>query len=232
MRGAGCTYNDILDRKLDTGVERTRNRPLPSGRVTIRAAAAFLVAQALVGLAVLLSFNRFSIWLGIASLGIVAIYPLMKRVTSWPQAALGLAFSWGALMGWSATFASLALPPILLYASAFAWTIGYDTIYALQDARDDAIVGIRSTARLFGSRVKLGIGVFYVASAALALAAIEAAGGGAIALIGWIAFCAHLAWQASQVEGADAPTALKLFRSNRDAGLILFAGVALQGWLG
>jgi 4-hydroxybenzoate polyprenyltransferase len=232
MRGAGCTYNDILDRKLDAGVERTRGRPLPSGRVTIRAAAVFLVAQALVGLAVLLCFNPFSIWLGLASLGVVAIYPLTKRVTSWPQAALGLAFSWGALMGWSATFASLALPPILLYASAFAWTIGYDTIYALQDARDDAIVGIRSTARLFGSHVKLGIGVFYVACAALAFAAIETAGGGAIALIGWLAFCAHLTWQVSQVEGADAPTALKLFRSNRDAGLILFAGIALQGWLG
>jgi 4-hydroxybenzoate polyprenyltransferase len=232
MRGAGCTYNDILDRKLDAGVERTRNRPLPSGRVTIGAATAFLLAQALVGLAVLLCFNLFSIWLGIASLGIVAIYPLLKRVTSWPQAALGLAFSWGALIGWSATFASLALAPILLYASAFAWTIGYDTIYALQDARDDAIVGIRSTARLFGPRVKLWVGVFYAASAALALAAIEAVGGGAIALIGWLAFCSHLAWQASQVEGAHAATALKLFRSNRDAGLILFAGIALQGWLG
>jgi 4-hydroxybenzoate polyprenyltransferase len=232
MRGAGCTYNDILDRKLDARVERTRNRPLPSGRVTIGAAAAFLLAQALVGLAVLLCFNQFSIWLGIASLGIVATYPLMKRVTSWPQAVLGLAFSWGALMGWSATFAGLALAPILLYASGFAWTIGYDTIYALQDARDDAIVGIRSTARLFGSRVTLGVGGFYAATAALAFAAIEAAGGGAIALIGWLAFCAHLAWQASQVEGADAPTALKLFRSNRDAGLILFSGIALQGWLG
>jgi 4-hydroxybenzoate polyprenyltransferase len=232
MRGAGCTYNDILDRKLDAQVERTRNRPLPSGRVTARAAAAFLVAQALVGLAVLLCFNRFSIWLGAASLGIVAIYPMMKRVTSWPQAALGLAFSWGALMGWSATFASLALAPILLYASAFTWTIGYDTIYALQDARDDAIVGIRSTARLFGSRVKLGVGAFYAATAALAFGAIEAAGGGAVALIGWLAYAAHLAWQVSQVEGADPPTALRLFRSNRDAGLILFAGVALQGWLG
>jgi 4-hydroxybenzoate polyprenyltransferase len=232
MRGAGCTYNDILDRKLDAGVERTRNRPLPSGRVTIRAAAAFLVAQALIGLAVLLSFNRFSVWLGIASLGIVAIYPLMKRVTSWPQAALGLAFSWGALMGWSATFASLALAPILLYASAFAWTIGYDTIYALQDARDDAIVGIRSTARLFGQRVTLGVGLFYAAGAALALTAIELAGGGAIALIGWLAYVAHLAWQTSQVEGANAAKALGLFRSNRDAGFILFAGVALQGWLG
>ncbi|HEY1864632.1 MAG TPA: 4-hydroxybenzoate octaprenyltransferase [Roseiarcus sp.] len=232
MRGAGCTYNDILDRKLDAQVERTRNRPLPSGRVTIGAAVAFLVAQALIGLAVLLCFNRFSIWLGVASLGVVAIYPLMKRVTSWPQAALGLAFSWGALMGWSATFASLALAPILLYAAASAWTIGYDTIYALQDAHDDAIVGIRSTARLFGSRVQLGVGLFYAATAALALAAIEAAGGGAIALIGCLAYAAHLAWQTSQVEGADPATALRLFRSNRDAGLILFGGIALQGWLG
>jgi 4-hydroxybenzoate polyprenyltransferase len=232
MRGAGCTYNDVLDRKLDAQVERTRNRPLPSGRVTIRAALAFLVAQALIGLAVLLCFNQFSILLGIASLGIVAVYPLMKRVTSWPQAALGLAFSWGALVGWSATFASLAATPILLYASAFAWTIGYDTIYALQDARDDAIVGIRSTARLFGSRVTLGVAAFYAATAALAFAAIEAAGGGWLALIGWLAYAAHLAWQASQVEGADPAMALRLFRSNRDAGLILFAGIAIQGWLG
>jgi 4-hydroxybenzoate polyprenyltransferase len=232
MRGAGCTYNDILDRKLDAQVERTRNRPLPSSRVTVRAAAVFLVAQALIGLAVLLCFNRFSIWLGIASLGVVAVYPPMKRVTSWPQAVLGLAFSWGALMGWSATFASLAPAPVLLYFSAFSWTIGYDTIYALQDARDDAIVGIRSTARLFGARASLGVGLFYAASAGLALAAIEAAGGGAIALICWLAFCAHLAWQVSKVEDADPPTALRLFRSNRDAGLILFAGIALQGWVG
>ena len=161
MRGAGCTYNDILDRRLDAQVERTRNRPLPSGRVTVRAAVAFLVAQALVGLAVLMCFNGFSIWLGLASLVVVAIYPLMKRVTSWPQAVLGLAFSWGALMGWSATFASLSLAPILLYFSAALWTIGYDTIYALQDKRDDAIVGIRSTARLFGARTRLGVGLFY-----------------------------------------------------------------------
>jgi 4-hydroxybenzoate polyprenyltransferase len=232
MRGAGCTYNDILDRKLDAEVERTRNRPLPSGRVTIGAAAAFLVAQALIGLAVLLCFNRFSIWLGIASLGVVVVYPLMKRVTSWPQAALGLAFSWGALMGWSATFASLAAAPILLYLSAFSWTIGYDTIYALQDARDDAIVGIRSTARLFGARARLGVGLFYAASAALALAAIETAGGGFIVLVGWLAFSAHLAWQVRGIEGADPARALMLFRSNRDAGFILFAGIALEGWLG
>ncbi len=232
MRGAGCTYNDILDRKLDAGVERTRGRPLPSGRVSVRAAAIFLVAQALVGLAVLLNFNTFSIWLGVASLGVVAVYPLMKRVTSWPQAALGLAFSWGALMGWSASYASLALAPVLLYFSAFCWTIGYDTVYAMQDTRDDAIVGIRSTARLFGAKARLGVGIFYAAAAALALAAILIAGGGPIALIGWLAYAGHLGWQLSQVEGADPATALGLFRSNRDAGLILFAGIALQGWAG
>ena len=231
MRGAGCTYNDILDRRLDAGVERTRGRPLPSGRVSVGAAAAFLVAQSLVGLAVLLSFNRFSIALGIASLGVVAVYPLMKRVTSWPQAVLGLAFSWGALMGWSATFSSLALAPVLLYFSAFSWTIGYDTIYAMQDVRDDAIVGIRSTARLFGKNARLGVGIFYAAAAILALAAILLVGGGWIALLGCLACVAHLAWQLSRVEGADAATALKLFRSNRDAGFVLFAGIALQGWL-
>ncbi len=233
MRGAGCTYNDILDRKLDAGVERTRNRPLPSGRVGIGAAAAFLVAQSLVGLAVLLSFNHFSIWLGVASLTVVAVYPLMKRVTSWPQAALGLAFSWGALIGWSATFGGLALAPALLYASAFCWTIGYDTIYAMQDARDDAVVGIRSTARLFGSNARLGVGLFYAAAAALSLASILLVGGGPIALIGWLAYAVHLAWQTSRVgRDANAATALKLFRSNRDAGLLLFAGIALQGWIG
>ena len=154
MRGAGCTYNDILDRELDAGVERTRGRPLPSGRVGVKAAAAFLVAQSLVGLAVLLCFNGFSIRLGFASLVVVAIYPLMKRVTSWPQAVLGLAFSWGALMGWSAAFGALAWPAIALYGSAFCWTVGYDTIYAQQDARDDAVVGIKSTARLFGARAR------------------------------------------------------------------------------
>jgi 4-hydroxybenzoate polyprenyltransferase len=232
MRGAGCTYNDILDRKLDAGVERTRGRPLPSGRVSVRAAAIFMVVQSLVGLAVLLSFNAFTIGLGIASLGIVAIYPLMKRVTSWPQAVLGLAFSWGALMGWAATFGSLALAPALLYFSAFAWTIGYDTIYAMQDARDDAIVGIRSTARLFGANARAGVAVFYGAAALLALAAILLVGGGLIALVGWLAYAAHLGWQASKVEGADAATALRFFRSNRDAGLLLFAGLAVQGWAG
>jgi 4-hydroxybenzoate polyprenyltransferase len=231
MRGAGCTYNDILDRDLDAGVTRTKGRPLPSGRISARAAAAFLVAQALVGLAVLLAFNRFSIGLGLASLVVVAVYPLMKRVTSWPQAALGLAFSWGALMGWSARFGELGWPALLLYAAAFCWTIGYDTIYALQDARDDAIVGIKSTARLFGRHARLGIGAFYLATALLAQGALLAAGGGWIAELGWAAFAAHLAWQLRQVEGASEATALRLFRSNRDAALLLFFGLALQGWL-
>ena len=232
MRGAGCAYNDILDRKLDAGVERTRGRPLPSGRVSVKAAAVFLVVLSFIGLAVLLCFNAFSIGLGIASLGIVAVYPLMKRVTSWPQAVLGLAFSWGALMGWAGTFASLAVAPVLLYLSAFCWTIGYDTIYAMQDSRDDAIVGIRSTARLFAGHARLGVGIFYTLAACLSLAAILLVGGGPIALIGWLAYAAHLGWQLSKVEGADPATALSLFRSNRDAGFLLFAGIAAQGLAG
>jgi 4-hydroxybenzoate polyprenyltransferase len=230
MRGAGCTYNDILDRDLDAGVARTKGRPLPSGRVSARAAALFLVAQALVGLAVLAAFNRFSMWLGFASLIVVAVYPLAKRVTSWPQAALGLAFSWGALMGWSARFGALGSPALLLYAAAFCWTIGYDTVYALQDARDDAIMGIKSTARLFGRHARLGVGAFYLLAALLAQAALLAAGGGWIAELGWAAFTAHLVWQLFQLEGASEATALKLFRANRDAGLLLFLGFAVEGW--
>ena len=160
MRGAGCTYNDILDRDLDAGVERTRGRPLPSGRASAKAAAAFMVAQSLVGLRGAAVFNRFTIGVGIGSLIVVAVYPLMKRVTSWPQAVLGLAFSWGALVGWAAAFGRLDGPAIALYVAAFCWTIGYDTIYAQQDARDDAIVGIRSTARLFGTQARAAVGGF------------------------------------------------------------------------
>jgi 4-hydroxybenzoate polyprenyltransferase len=231
MRGAGSTYNDILDRKLDAGVERTRGRPLPSGRIGVRAGSAFLIAQSLVGLVVLLCFNRFSIALGIASLAVVAIYPLMKRITQWPQAILGLAFSWGALMGWAADYQTLAAPALLLYASAFCWTIGYDTIYALQDARDDAIVGIKSTARLFGKNVRLGVGLFYLAAIALAQMALWIAGASAIAELGMLLYGLHLIWQLRQVAGATPQTALKLFRSNRDAGLILFLGIAIEGYV-
>jgi 4-hydroxybenzoate polyprenyltransferase len=161
---------------------------------------------------------------------VVAIYPLMKRITSWPQAVLGLAFSWGALMGWAAVYGGLAWPAIALYASAFCWTVGYDTIYAQQDARDDAIVGIRSTARLFGARARLWVGVSYALTAAFAQAALIGAGAGAIAEAGWVGFALHLAWQVGRIDGASPATALRLFRSNRDAGLILFAGLALNGW--
>jgi 4-hydroxybenzoate polyprenyltransferase len=232
MRGAGCTYNDMLDRKLDAGVERTRGRPLPSGRASVKSAVAFLVLQSLVGLAVLLCFNPFSIAVGVASLAVVAVYPLMKRITSWPQAVLGLAFSWGALMGWSGAFGALGVPAFALYASAVCWTIGYDTIYAQQDARDDAIVGIRSTARLFGTQAKLAVSIFYALAAGLAWLALHLAGGGLVATIGWAAYAAHLAWQVARMDAAHPAIALKLFRSNRDAGLLLFLGLALEGWLG
>ena len=230
MRGAGSTYNDILDRKLDAGVERTKGRPLPSGRVGVRAAAVFLVFQALIGLAVLTCFNRFAILLGLGSLAIVAVYPLMKRVTAWPQAVLGLAFSWGALMGWAALRGEVAAPALLLYASAFCWTIGYDTIYAMQDARDDAIVGIKSTARLFGANVRFGVGLFYLGAALFAEAALLTAGGRIVAQAGLCLYCLHLVWQLRRVDGATPPMALRLFRSNWPAGLILFAGFALDGW--
>jgi 4-hydroxybenzoate polyprenyltransferase len=230
MRGAGSTYNDILDRELDAGVERTRGRPLPSGRIGVKAAVLFLIAQSLVGLLVLLCFNSFSILLGIGSLGVVAIYPLMKRVTAWPQAVLGLAFSWGALMGWAAVYASLSPPALFLYASAFFWTIGYDTIYALQDARDDAIVGIKSTARLFGKNVRAGVTLFYLATVLMVQAAFFSVGASVIAELGLTLFAVHLVWQVRRIDGATAQTALRLFRSNRDAGLILFSAIALEGW--
>src|SRR5215216_5372212 len=161
MRGAGCTWNAIVDRNLDARVERTRSRPIPSGQVSVGAAAAFLVLQALIGLAVLLQFNRFTIYVGLASLAVVVVYPFMKRITYWPQIVLGLAFSWGALMGWPATFARLDPPALLLYAGAIAWVIGYDTIYAHQDREDDALIGIKSTARLFGARTKPMLAGFY-----------------------------------------------------------------------
>src|SRR5204863_5996574 len=161
MRGAGCTWNDIVDRDLDGAVERTRSRPIPSGQVSVTQAALFLIAQSLVGLAVLLTFNGFTVALGIASLAIVAIYPFMKRITYWPQIALGLAFSWGALMGWAGTFDRLDLPALLLYAGSISWVIGYDTIYAHQDREDDALIGIKSTALLFRERTKPMLALFY-----------------------------------------------------------------------
>ena len=232
MRGAGSTGNDIVDRDLDRSVERTRGRPLASRRVSTRQAVAFLVAQALVGLAVLLCFNGVTVGLGIAALLPVAVYPFMKRITNWPQFVLGLAFAWGALVGWSATAGGLAWPALALYAGAILWTMGYDTIYALQDIADDAVVGIGSTAIQFGRHVRGGVATLYVLALAACGAAIAGVGAGPWAWAGLAAFGAHLAWQVASIRADEPGRALMLFRSNRDAGLLLFAGLALQAWLG
>jgi len=229
MRGAGSTYNDLVDRDIDAKVERTRNRPLASGRVSPRAAIVFLIAQCLVGLFVLLSFNGLTIALALASPLIVLLYPFAKRFTSWPQAILGCAFAYGALLGWTARADSFASPALLLYASAILWTIGYDTIYALQDLQDDKRAGVLSTARLFGPRVQGAVGALYAASAICAEAAAFSANGGVFAQFGVLAFATHLCWQTRQIHEDCAPElALKLFRANRDAGLLLFAGFLAQ----
>ena len=228
MRGAGCTWNDIVDRDLDAMVERTRSRPIPSGQVSVQAAAGFLVAQALVGLLVLLQFNGFTIATGIASLAIVAIYPFMKRITYWPQIVLGLAFSWGALMGWPATFGRLDWPALVLYAGSIAWVIGYDTIYAHQDREDDALIGIGSTAILFGENTRPMLAVFYTLAVALMAVAGWGAGAGLVFSIGLLAFAAQLSWQISRFRIGDPDLCLRLFKSNRDAGLILFAAMVLD----
>jgi 4-hydroxybenzoate polyprenyltransferase len=228
MRGAGCTWNDLVDRNLDGLVERTRSRPIPSGQVTVAQATAFMVAQALIGLAVLLQFNRFTVMCGIASLIVVVIYPFMKRITYWPQVTLGLAFSWGALMGWPATFARLDWPAIVLYAGSISWVIGYDTIYAHQDREDDALIGIKSTAILFGQDTQQMMVVFYALAVVLIGIAGAMAGGGLIFALALTAFAVHLAWQIKRLDIDDPALCLKLFKSNRDAGLILFAGMVLD----
>lgn len=229
MRGAGSTYNDVVDRNLDKHVERTRNRPLPSGQVSVFGASLFIVLQCTIGLAVLLSFNGFAIALGFLSVLPVLIYPFMKRITSWPQAVLGLAFSWGALMGWAAYFGTLSITPVMLYLGSIFWTMGYDTIYAVQDIEDDSLAGIRSTARLFGTQTKRAVFMFYAlafASIASAFLLTE------IRLFGWIGlvcFGVHLIGQAKRIDLNDGQLALTLFRSNRDAGLIVFGAIVFDG---
>ena len=231
MRGAGCTWNDITDRDLDAKVERTRSRPIPAGQVSVPQALAFLLAQALIGLAVLLQFNRFAVATGIASLAIVAVYPFMKRITYWPQIVLGLAFSWGAPMGWAATFGRLDVAALLLYAGSISWVIGYDTIYAHQDRDDDALIGIKSTALLFGARTKPMLALFYGLAVILLAAAGFAAGAGIVFAVGLLAFAAHLCWQIIRLDIADPDNCLAVFKSDRDAGLILFAGLLLDAAL-
>ena len=225
MRGAGCTWNDIVDRDIDPLVERTRSRPIASGQVSVKQALGYAVLQSLVGFVVLIQFNAFAIGVGIASLAIVALYPFMKRITYWPQIFLGLAFSWGALMGWAGAFGRLDPAAFVLYAGSICWVIGYDTIYAHQDREDDALVGVKSTALLFGERTKPMLALFYGAAVALIAWAGWLAGGGGLFAFGLAAFAAHLAWQVYTLDTRDPVNCLKLFRSNRDAGLILFAGL-------
>jgi 4-hydroxybenzoate polyprenyltransferase len=225
MRGAGCTWNDITDRDLDAKVERTRSRPIPAGQVSVRQAFAFLVAQALIGLAVLLQFNRFAVLTGVASLAIVVVYPFMKRITWWPQIVLGLAFSWGALMGFAVTLGRIDAAAVALYAGSIAWVVGYDTIYAHQDAEDDALIGVKSTARLFGARTHQALTVCYALVAVLIGVALGLAGAGLPAWIGLAAFTAHLTWQIRRLEIGDPALCLRIFKSNRDGGLLLFIGL-------
>jgi 4-hydroxybenzoate polyprenyltransferase len=228
MRGAGCTWNDLVDRDIDARVERTRSRPIPSKQISVRAAVVFLVVQALIGLLVLVQFNRFAIGVGVASLAVVAIYPFMKRVTYWPQIFLGLAFSWGALMGWAAARGRLELPAFLLYAGSIAWVIHYDTIYALQDREDDALVGLKSTALLFGANTKPALALFSAAAVGLIGLAGITAHAGPVFVLGLAAFSTHLAWQIARIEINDPESCLRMFRANRDAGLIVFVALLLD----
>ncbi|HEY4192978.1 MAG TPA: 4-hydroxybenzoate octaprenyltransferase [Mesorhizobium sp.] len=225
MRGAGCTYNDLVDEGIDSQVERTRSRPLPSGQVSRRQAWAFLFAQALAGLIVLLQFDSFAVGLGISSLGIVAVYPFAKRVTNWPQLVLGLAFSWGALMGWANEFGDIDGPAVMLYIGSILWTIGYDTIYAHQDKEDDAIVGVRSTARLFGENTKAWLAGLYGGALMCMAIAFAAAQAPVVALAGLIAAGAHMARQIAVLDIDNPDQCLKLFKSNNQVGWLIFAGL-------
>ena len=231
MRGAGCTYNDLIDREIDAQVARTRSRPLPSGQVAPRAAFVFMLALCLVGLAVLLSFNSTTIWLGLGVIPIVALYPFVKRFSHWPQAVLGLAFNWGALLGWPAVLGRLDWMAIVLYAGAVAWTIGYDTIYAHQDREDDDLIGLKSTALRFGSATKPWLTSLY----AFAWLAITAAGlmanTGTAFLICMLAAAAQLAWQVATLDIDDAENCLTRFRSNRDFAAIVLGAILLDAAL-
>jgi 4-hydroxybenzoate polyprenyltransferase len=229
MRGAGCTWNDLTDRDFDAAVARTRSRPLPSGQVTPKGAVVWMIAQALVAFLILLTFSPVAIALGIGSLALVCVYPFAKRFTWWPQVFLGLAFNWGALLAWAAHANALAAAAFLLYAAGIAWTLFYDTIYAHQDKDDDALIGVRSTARLFGAATKRWLAGFLALSVMLAAAAVIVALGPGparvAALLGVGAFGAHLVWQLRRLDIDDPDACLRLFRANRDAGLLLTAGL-------
>ncbi len=238
MRGAGCTYNDIVDVDIDERVSRTTSRPIPSGRVTKAQAAIFMVFQALFGLFCLialclgtLKFNTFAFFLAIASLVVVACYPFAKRVTDWPQFVLGLAFSWGALMGWAVVFGELATAPILLYIGCVLWTIGYDTIYAHQDREDDALVGVRSTARLFGEKTKPALMALYAGTLLLFTLAFSYAQASWPSYLGLIIGSGHMLWQIKTLDINDGDNCLKLFKSNSHFGWIVFVGLVADIFL-
>ena len=229
MRGAGCVYNDIVDRDLDVQVERTRLRPVASGVVSVKAATAWLVMLALIGLVVLVQLPLFAGVVALASLAPVAAYPFMKRITWWPQAWLGIVFSWGALVGWSAVTGTAAGAMLLLYAGSIAWVIGYDTIYALQDREDDALIGVRSTALRMGSRVRLGIALFYGMALLFWAAAFWLVRPQPLALVALIPMALHLAWQVMALKPDDGGDALAKFRSNRLAGFLMAMACLVVG---
>ncbi len=221
MRGAGCTLNDIVDRNYDGLVARTKGRPIPSGRVSVKQALIFLVSQCLLGLVILLQFNLYTIILASASLLIVAIYPFMKRITHWPQLVLGLAFNWGALVGWSAVQGSLAWPPLAFYLGGIFWTLGYDTIYAHQDKEDDVLIGVKSTALQFGENTRGWLIGFFVLALVSIDAALWLAGASFIAHMGVALTAVHATWQVKQFEINNSALCLRLFKSNREFGLII-----------
>ena len=228
MRGAGCTFNDIVDRDIDIKVARTRERPIASGRVSLAKGWAWLVIQSLVGFLVLIQFNMFTIWLGIASLALVAIYPFMKRVTWWPQLFLGLAFSWGALIGWASEFGALHGPAYLLYLGAILWTIGYDTIYALQDVEDDALIGVKSTARLFGANARLMVALFYAGGFALWIWAAIWAQAWTVFFIAVIPAALILIWQVVTLDPQNGQNCLTRFKANNYVGLAFTLALWIQ----
>ena len=229
MRSAGCVYNDIVDRDLDRRVERTRLRPLASGRVSVNAAWLLILVLCLVGLAALLQLGRTAQLVALGSIALVAAYPFMKRLTWWPQAWLGLVFSWGALVGWPAVTGQLGVQAMWLYAGSVAWVIGYDTLYAIQDVEDDALVGVKSSARRLGDQAPLGVGIFYVLALILWGAAIWSVRPDWVALMALLPAAIHLANQALRADPEDGGGALHLFRSNRTCGLLVFLGLLAVG---
>ncbi len=254
MRGAGCTYNDIVDRDLDKQVARTALRPLAAGTTSLKSAWVWLALQCLVGLAVLAFFPRLAQIIALSSVVLVAVYPFMKRITYWPQAWLGLTFNWAVLVAFSAKTGTVSLPLFLLYGGLVFWTIGYDTIYACQDVEDDALIGVKSTARLFGDKVRLGVGICYLACALLLGFAVNDVASFGVRvtkcgdeviqsflfgldyqIVGWgiiVPFIVHLAWQVIRIDFNKSALALKLFKSNRNAALILIATVMFYIWFG